>query len=215
MLEVRSDAGNREAGTKSRARASGSAALPIRMRRCRRCGLPAGVSAVFGRFDSPRWMLVGQAPGKKEVMLGRPFAGAAGRRLFQWLAAAGFEEEQFRSFCYVTAMMKCFPGSGERGDLKPSRQQVANCAPWLEQELTLVRPDVLIPVGQLAIERFLGKARLEELVGRRFRRLIAGRAVTVIPLPHPSGASAWTNAPENRVLIQRAIRLVRRAASDR
>lgn len=160
-------------------------------------------------------MLVGQAPGKKEVALGRPFAGAAGRRLFQWLADAGFEEQQFRSSCYVTAMMKCFPGSGERGDLKPSRQQVANCASWLEQELELVEPDVLIPVGQLAIERFLGKAKLEELVGRRFRRTIAERRVTVIPLPHPSGASAWTNAPQNRTLIQGAIRLVRAAASGR
>jgi uracil-DNA glycosylase len=160
-------------------------------------------------------MLVGQAPGKKEVLLGRPFAGAAGRRLFQWLAEAGFEEEQFRSICYVTAMMKCFPGSGERGDLKPTRQQVANCAPWLEQEFALVRPDVLIPVGQLAIERFLGKAKLEELVGRRFPRLIGGQTITVIPLPHPSGASAWTNASQNRTLIQRAIRLVRAAASGR
>jgi len=189
--------------------------LARRMRRCRKCGLPKGISAVFGRFDSPRWMLVGQAPGKKEVALGRPFAGAAGQRLFRWLSEAGFTEEQFRSFCYVTAMMKCFPGSGARGDLKPSRQQVANCAPWLEQELVLVRPDVVIPVGQLAIEKFLGKAKLEVLIGRRFHRLIAGRKVTVIPLPHPSGASAWTNASENRALIQRAIRLLGRAASGR
>jgi uracil-DNA glycosylase len=195
--------------------ASNHEQLARRMRRCRKCGLPGGVSAVFGRFDAPRWMLVGQAPGKKEVVLGRPFAGAAGRRLFQWLAEAGFTEEQFRSFCYMTAMMKCFPGGGKRGDLKPSRQQVANCGPWLEQELALVRPDVLIPVGQLAIERFLGKAKLEELVGRQFRRTIAGRTVTVIPLPHPSGASAWSNAARNRALIQRAMRLVRAAASGR
>jgi uracil-DNA glycosylase len=185
------------------------------MARCRKCGLPTGVSAVFGRFDSPRWMLVGQAPGKKEVLLGRPFAGAAGRRLFRWLAEAGFEEERFRSFCYVTAMMKCFPGSGQRGDLRPSRQQVVNCAPWLDRELVLVKPAVLIPVGQLAIERFLGKAKLEKLIGRRFRRRIAGREVTVIPLPHPSGASAWTNAPVNRTLIRRAIRLLEQEASGR
>ncbi len=184
------------------------------MKRCRKCGLPSGVSAVFGRFDSPRWMLVGQAPGKKEVVLGRPFAGAAGRRLFQWLAEAGFEEQQFRSFCYVTAMMKCFPGSGERGDLKPSRQQVANCSSWLEQEMESVRPDVLVPVGQLAIERFLGKARLDEVIGRQFHRRIAGRDVLVIPLPHPSGASAWTNAPGHRELIGQAMRLLVRAASD-
>jgi uracil-DNA glycosylase len=184
--------------------------LARRMRRCRECGLPDGVSAVFGRFDSPSWMLVGQAPGKQEVALGRPFAGAAGRRLFQWLAEAGFEEQQFRSFSYITAMMKCFPGSGERGDLRPSRQQVANCAPWLEQELALARPAVLIPVGQLAIERFLGKAKLEELIGRRFTRSIAGREVVVVPLPHPSGASAWTNAPGNRKLIRRAIGMIGR-----
>ena len=170
---------------------------------------------MFGRFDSPRWMLVGQAPGKKEVALGRPFAGAAGQRLFRWLAEAGFAEEQFRSFCYVTAMMKCFPGSGERGDLKPIRQQVANCAPWLEQELALVKPDVLILVGQLAIERFLGKVKLADVVGRGFERGIGGSSVAVIPLPHPSGASAWTNAPENRKLIRQAIRLLAEAASAR
>lgn len=185
------------------------------MRRCRKCGLPKGVSAVFGRFDAPRWMLVGQAPGKNEVLLGRPFAGAAGGRLFRWLAEAGFEEQQFRSLCYVTAMMKCFPGGGERGDLRPSRQQLANCAAWLEQEIALVKPLVLIPVGQLAIERFLAKARLEDVVGRKFRSRVGERDVTVIPFPHPSGASAWTNATENRVLIRRAIRLVAAAVSGR
>ncbi len=194
---------------------TGHVQLARRMRRCRRCGLPKGINAVFGRFDSPRWMLVGQAPGKKEVALGRPFAGAAGRRLFQWLAEAGFEEQQFRSFCYVTAMMKCFPGSGERGDLKPNRQQVANCSSWLSEELALVRPDVVIPVGQLAIERFLGKRKLEEVVGRRFHRTVDGRLVTLVPLPHPSGASAWTNASANRVLIRRTIRLLGQTASGR
>jgi uracil-DNA glycosylase len=160
-------------------------------------------------------MLVGQAPGKKEVALGRPFAGAAGRRLFQWLAEAGFKEHEFRSFCYVTSMMKCFPGSGVRGDLKPSRQQVANCSPWLEQELAAVKPEVLIPVGQIAIERFIGRAKLAEVVGRGVEREIRGSSVYVIPLPHPSGASAWTNAPENRTRIRRAIRLLAKAASVR
>ena len=191
------------------------ATLAIQMKRCRKCGLPKGVSAVFGRFDSPRWMLVGQAPGKKEVVLGRPFAGAAGRRLFQWLAEAGFEEQQFRSSCYMTAMMKCFPGSGERGDLKPTRQQVANCAPWLEQELAFAMPEVLIPVGQLAIEHFLGRLPLAEAVGKRFAISIEGRQLQVIPLPHPSGASAWPFRPENQKLLRRALGLIARAASAR
>lgn len=178
------------------------------MRRCRRCGLPDGVSAVFGRFDQPRWMLVGQAPGKVEVRLGRPFAGPAGRRLFSWLTEARFTEKEFRSFCYITAMMKCCPGKGGRGDQRPSRRQLADCASWLEQELVLVRPDVLIPVGQLAIERFLGRQKLDAVIGRRFRVGVQGRPATVIPLPHPSGASAWTNSRRNQNLIKRAIRLI-------
>jgi len=167
---------------------------------------------VFGRFQGQRWMLVGQAPGVHELAANRPFAAAAGRRLFSWLQRVGFEEERLRSCCYITAVMKCFPGKGERGDLRPSRQQLANCAPWLEQELALVRPRVLIPVGQLAIERFLGKVRLAAVVGRRFTRRIGGRDVTVIPLPHPSGASAWPNQPENQKRIQRALELIGQAA---
>lgn len=159
-------------------------------------------------------MLVGQAPGKVEVRLGRPFAGAAGRRLFSWLSGVGFAEEEFRAFCYITAVMKCFPGKGERGDLRPGRQQLADCAPWLEQELALVRPAVLIPVGQLAIERFLGRVKLGSVVGREFRPSIQGRSTLVIPLPHPSGASAWTNSHQNQALIHEATGLIRQAASS-
>ncbi|MBN2538332.1 uracil-DNA glycosylase family protein [candidate division WOR-3 bacterium] len=181
------------------------------MRRCRLCGLKPGAHAVFGRFDGPEWMLVGQAPGEREAALGRPFAGPAGRRLFEWLKRAGFEEEEFRSRCYVTAMMKCFPGKGGRGDLRPSRWQVENCAPFLEQEMEIVRPRVLIPVGGLAIGRFLGRRPLAETIGRRFLVEYAGRVITVVPLPHPSGASAWTNLAGNRRRLGRALRLLKRA----
>jgi uracil-DNA glycosylase len=112
-------------------------------------------------------------------------------------------------------MMKCFPGSGERGDLRPSRRQLANCAGRLEAEFSLVQPEIVIPVGQLAMERFIGRVGLADVIGHRFSAEIAGRVVGIIPLPHPSGASAWTNAPGNRVLIQRAIRLVGGAVSGR
>jgi len=160
-------------------------------------------------------MLVGQAPGKQEIELDRPFAGPAGRRLFNWLGGVGFGEEEFRSMCYVTAVMKCFPGKGTRGDLRPSRSQFENCSRFLEQELGLVRPSVIIPVGGLAIERFLGKRRLVETIGRRFGVEVQGRSATVIPLPHPSGASAWTNAQDNQKLIRRALGLIRSALSGR
>jgi uracil-DNA glycosylase len=185
------------------------------MRRCRKCGLGSGIRAIFGRFDRPRWMLVGQAPGKQEIELDRPFAGPAGRRLFGWLGSVGFVEDEFRSMCYVTAVMKCFPGKGKRGDLRPSRLQLQNCSRFLEQELELVKPTVIIPVGGLAIERFLGRRKLEDAIGQQFRVEAQGRTTTVIPLPHPSGASAWTNAQDNQKLIRRALALVRSAFSGR
>jgi len=184
------------------------------MRRCRKCGLETGIHAIFGSYGQPRWVLVGQAPGKQEIALDRPFAGPAGKRLFRWLGDAGFKEDEFRSSCYVTAMMKCFPGRGERGDLRPSRVQLANCAPFLDEELALVRPSVLVPVGGLAIERFLGKVKLKDVVGQRFETEIAESKAMVIPLPHPSGASAWTNAAGNQRLIRRAIALLRREKSS-
>lgn len=183
-------------------------ALARRMLRCRRCGLGRGVHAVFGRFDDPRWMLIGQAPGEREAALGRPFAGPAGRRLFGWLADAGFAEDEFRSCCHVTSMMKCFPGKGERGDLRPSRPQLENCSRFLAEEIELVRPEVLIPVGGLAIERFLGKRPLAEVIGRRFLVEHAGQVIAVVPLPHPSGASAWTNQQGHSTLLRSALRLL-------
>lgn len=155
-------------------------------------------------------MLVGQAPGEREAALGRPFAGPAGRRLFEWLGEVGFEQDEFRASCYITAMMKCFPGKGGRGDLRPSRQQLENCAPFLEQELGIVRPTVLIPVGGLATERILGRRPLAEVVGRRFLVEHAGRVIAVVPLPHPSGASAWVNSPAHRQLLRRALAILSR-----
>lgn len=158
-------------------------------------------------------MLIGQAPGIKEQESGTLFIGPAGRRLFKWLAAAGLDEEQFRSICYITAMIKCFPGKGLRGDLKPSRRQLASCAGWLAKEMAAVQPEVIIPVGQLAIEHFLGKVKLEQVVGKRLISRIGARGAVIIPLPHPSGASAWANTARNQRLIKKAVGLIRREAS--
>jgi len=188
--------------------------LVVRMRRCAGCG--GNGPPVFGRFESSQnWMLVGQAPGKEEVRLGMPLVGPAGRRLFQWLQQAGFEEQEFRSQCYITAMYKCYPGKGGHGDLKPSRSQLERCEGFVHQEFDLVRPEVLVLVGSMAIDHFLGHLPLADAVGRKFEKTVRGREVTVIPLPHPSGASVWPFLPKNQKLLKRALRLVRQAASAR
>ena len=150
-------------------------------------------------------MIVGQAPGAVELTTGLPFSGRAGAELRRWLARAGIDEDHLP---YRTSMTKCFPGKAASGagDRRPSPAEIALCAPWLDREIALVRPKILLLVGQLAIERFIGKVPLGEVVGTMRRE---GDRV-LIPLPHPSGASRWLNQPANRALLDRALRILRR-----
>jgi uracil-DNA glycosylase len=129
--------------------------------------------------------------------------GRAGRILGRWMVRAGFEsDEEFRRFTYIAALMRCFPGRNPKGsgDRPPPVAAVRNCSHWLEAELELLRPPVIIPVGQLAIRRFLGPGSLEERVGRSF-----GEQPIVVPLPHPSGQSRWLNQPANRDRLEQAL----------
>ena len=187
------------------------AALGAEMRACRRCldaGYPMTPGVVFSGPAPAPLMLVGQAPGITEAQVKRPFNASAGRRLFQWLAQASFDEAAFRAGYYMTAVTKCYPGKQPRGkgDRKPSRAEQRLCRPFLDRELALVRPRLLLAVGGLAIETLLGRPiRLEEAVGRAFE--VDGRRV--LPLPHPSGASLWTNLPENQARLRQALALLR------
>jgi uracil-DNA glycosylase len=178
---------------------------------CRRCVFddPA-VLPVVSSSREPLAMLVGQAPGKTEVVDRRPFAGRAGRTLFRWFADVGIAEDVARRRIYIAAVTRCFPGASPsgRGDRLPSPAQVSNCAAWLEAEIELIRPAVIIPVGRLAIERFLGTAPLADQVGRvHLLEHLPGRPIA-IPLPHPSGASSWIHAPGHTELVRASMRLV-------
>ena len=116
---------------------------------------------------------------------------------------AGFAStEEFRRLTYIAALMRCFPGRNRAGtgDLRPPPAAVANCAHWLDAELEILKPRVLILVGQLAIARFLGPGTLEERVGHTF-----GDRPVMVPLPHPSGQSRWLNDSANRDHLGRAL----------
>src|SRR5213075_3318153 len=134
---------------------------------------------------NPRAMLVGQAPGKVEAEGGVPFSGRAGRTLFGWLSRAGLDESAAREQIYISAVTRCFPGphpSG-RGDRVPSKVEQAHCADWLAAELRIIRPKLLIPVGRLAIERFLPALPLDQLIGRAHHVEYDGGRAIAIPLP--------------------------------
>ena len=170
-----------------------------------------------GRPGQPL-MLIGQAPGIVELGPRKPFAGRAGRELERWCRRAGFaDDNHFRSLTYVTSVTKCFPGKSLAGggDRRPSRIEVAQCRPWLEAQLSLQRPRLIILVGTLAIEQFAGDlpgTSLDALVGDLFKS--AGGEPLLLPLPHPSGASRWLNQPAHRARLSEALGLLGRTWPD-
>ena len=173
---------------------------------CRLCpkmhAPPVSGGAVVSRI-----ILIGQAPGDKEPKLGRPFAWTAGKTLFRWFEqAAGLTEEQFRSKIYMAAVCRCFPGKKvSGGDRVPAPDEIANCSRWLEQELKILKPKLLIPVGKLAIGQFLPLENLELMIGSQFSIVRDGCSCDVIPLPHPSGASPWHRKEPGKTLLGKAL----------
>jgi uracil-DNA glycosylase len=152
---------------------------------------------------------IGQAPGEREGPAGRPFAWTAGKTLFKWFESLGVDEERYRSRVYMAAVCRCFPGKNPRGgDRVPSREEIANCRRWLEREFHLLKPRLVIPIGKLAIAETMRVNRLAEVVGHAFEKELFGVRATVIPLPHPSGASTWHRTEPGRTLLDRALELI-------
>ena len=174
---------------------------------CRRCPGMASVP-VSGPPVRSEVMLVGQAPGVREPQLGRPFAWTAGKTLFRWFEeACGFGEDVFRSSIYMAAVCRCFPGKHPKGsgDRVPDHGEIANCAPWMEREIALLRPKLVIPVGKLAIAQFVSAEKLSEVIGRRMPVERAGVKFNLIALPHPSGASTWHRTEPGKTLLRGAL----------
>lgn len=157
-------------------------------------------------------MLVGQAPGDKEPVMGRPFAWTAGKTLFNWFEnSCGLNEQKFRSSIYMAAVCRCFPGKKEAGgDRVPDRAEIANCANWMRDEIRILKPELVIAVGKLAIEQFLAQGRLDRVVGKMFRLSYAGRQFDFVPLPHPSGASPWHRMEPGKTLLHHGLKLIRK-----
>lgn len=179
---------------------------------CRACPNVLG-QPVTGFVEGARVLLVGQAPGPREMDERRPFAYTAGRRLFSWFAEhVGLSEEAFRSRVHIGAVIRCFPGRDPKagGDRVPDAREIANCSSHLDREIALLRPDLIIAVGTLASKTLLGIAELKDAVGRVHRLERAGHTCDVVVLPHPSGRSTWTNKPENRELLLKSLRLIRK-----
>jgi uracil-DNA glycosylase len=157
-------------------------------------------------------LVIGQAPGPREPVLRRPFAHTAGRTLFRWFEeSCGMNEGAVRSAIYFAAVCRCFPGkTAAGGDRVPAPDEIGNCSSWMEEEIKILKPRLIIPVGRLAIAQFVDCKKLEEVIGRKFRVKRAGHAFDLIPLPHPSGASPWHKIPPGKQLLEKAMRKIAR-----
>lgn len=185
-------------------------ALHHELERCKSCPSMQG-PVVHGPPLASKILLVGQAPGPHEGGIGRPFAWTAGKTMFRWFEAAlGISETAFREQIYMTAVARCFPGKAAGGgDRKPNAVEIATCGRFLAQEVEILRPDLIIPVGTLATFQVLGrKAPLVETIGHVFAADWHGHAADAIPLPHPSGASPWHKLEPGKTLLSQALALI-------
>jgi len=186
--------------------------LHTKLDACRACPNMIG-PVVHGPPIDTRILLVGQAPGPHEGKIGRPFAWTAGKTLFRWFEeAVGLDEAAFRERIYMTAVARCFPGKAPGGgDRRPDPGEIARCKPFVAGEVAILQPDLVLPVGTLAIEQVFGKkGPLTDFVGEARRLTWMQREVDVIALPHPSGASTWHRTEPGKTLLARALALVAR-----
>jgi uracil-DNA glycosylase family 4 len=212
--------------------------LQTQIRACRLCltaGHTIAPGPVFSGRTGAQIMLIGQAPGPTEAQVKRPFNAGSGRRLFQWLKQAGWDEDTFRHTAYMSAVTKCYPGRSDtgKGDRVPSPAEQQLCRPFLQAEIRLVNPRLLLLIGGLAIKLlYPPSVKLADIIGTAVYfppetlhdplnfNLADGEILSafdptkpmngryVVPLPHPSGASLWPNRPENQALIHQALQLL-------
>jgi uracil-DNA glycosylase len=193
----------------AQARRASLAVLQQRILSCQLCQghgyIPIAHPIVSGRVDD-HLFVIGQAPGHRSVTQNKPFSGPGGRILQKWLEQAGFPPGYLHEHTYLSSLTRCDPGKNPRGngDRRPSPAEVALCLPYLEAELRIVRPQVVLLVGTMAIETFFARGTLEGIIGTYLER----DGMLFLALPHPSGVSRWLNDPAHQQLLQKALTIL-------
>lgn len=148
------------------------------VRGCTRCRLcEARTNTVFGEGDADaRIFFIGEGPGENEDLKGRPFVGRAGEMLDKWIAAMGLRREQV----YIANIVKCRPP----GNRVPMPDEVATCTPYLERQLEIIRPDVIVTLGLPSLKYMTSDAKLT--MGRSRGHWREWRGIKMMPTFHPA-----------------------------
>jgi uracil-DNA glycosylase len=178
---------------------------------CKACDLwKRGTQTVFGEgARRAAAMLVGEQPGDEEDLSGRPFVGPAGRLLDKALDEAGIE----RSRTYVTNVVKHFkwePRGKRRIHAKPDALEIFACLPWLEAELAVVRPQLVVCLGATAAQTFFGKKF--KVTQERGKILASPLAPRVLATVHPSSILRAPDDETRRLEMRRFIDDLKKAA---
>lgn len=181
---------------------------------CKACDLyERGTRTVFGEGPkTAEMMLVGEQPGDAEDVAGQPFVGPAGRLLDKALAEAGID----RSLVYVTNVVKHFkwePRGKRRIHAKPNAAEIAACRPWLETEIALVKPRVLVCLGATAAQALLGKTF--KVSRQRGEFVQSPLAPVVTATIHPSSILRAPDDETRREEMRRFIADLRKAAAGK
>jgi DNA polymerase len=172
---------------------------------CRQCALAEGrTQVVFGDGDpGADLMFVGEGPGEQEDLQGVPFVGRSGRLLTQLIEGIGLR----RDLVYIANVVKCRPP----GNRDPLPAEIASCSPWLDRQLALVAPRVVVTLGKFATQLLLGtKDGITRLRGREFAFSRGGVDAVLVPTFHPAavlrgGGTALAEARADFVRVKRAL----------
>ena len=153
---------------------------------------------------------LGQAPARPDSK-----HEIAGTYLYPWLSSIGMTDDEIAKYCHFYALVDAFPGAGKNGHLAPTKEQIAQFRPTLVKTLQSIQPDLIVPVGKLAIGEVLQRTvSLSDVVGKQFSVNPFGclqDEIVCVPLSHPSGRSAWNYL--HKVQVEDALRLLELSAS--
>ncbi|MEM3783711.1 MAG: type-4 uracil-DNA glycosylase [Candidatus Bathyarchaeia archaeon] len=174
-------------------------AVASEVRACTRCGLwKTRKNAVPGEGSADaKVMFVGEAPGYWEDVKGKPFVGAAGKFLDMLLAEMGFS----RNKVFIGNVLKCRPP----GNREPAPAEIATCTPYLDRQITTIKPKLIITLGNYSTAYIFSKAELSfkgitEARGKFYQANVLGLAMTVFPTLHP--AAGLYSAKYKQLLIE-------------
>jgi len=153
-------------------------ALGERMRGCTVCGLAKGRTQVVPGEGNPQAevLFIGEGPGFHEDQQGRPFVGPAGKFLDELLQAAGLR----RAEVYICNVVKCRPPNNR----DPFPIEIQTCSQWLDAQLALIRPKVIVTLGRYSLARYLPGQSISKVHGKP----LVKEGVTVVPMFHPAAA---------------------------